>query len=496
MLIRLFLASASLLLLPAYDTPALIYFLPGCTRTIPMKKLSLLIALALVVSVLVPFGLGYEIESRYRGLLAEFESAGYRLQEHNYERGFYASKARSTLNIPYSNMDGQPASLQFEIVSDIAHGPLTPELGWFGDLARFQTTFYHENKPVFPEQLNASIETRLMFSGDGRTTLAMPAFAEPLLLEDGVTRVSFHGLSGTIDFNVVKGTLGTDLHSEGLIVQEADKGNLAIGRISMVSEGARGIEDLMMGRGSFKIERISFAQPASAVDFDLENIEIAADSSESGETIGLTALYAVEKLRFGEMKFDNARLELELSSLNARALSQMQQSMQEMQQNLPADPQQQGLLIMAEMMKVLPTLLKDDPGFAIKTLQITTPEGMVKADFSMQSKGMTIVDLNDPVKLISKLNGAASVVVPELMVREMLTQSTRQELMAGLARNDSTQLSEEQINELVNMQVDIQISGFLEQNLIQRDGSNLRASASIRDSQVKVNGKPFAMPGI
>lgn len=460
-----------------------------------MKKLSLLIALALVITVLVPFGLGYEIESRYRGLLAEFESAGYRLQEHNYERGFYNSKARSTLNIPYSNMDGQPASLQFDIVSDIAHGPFTPEQGWFGDLARFKTDFYYEDKPVFPEQLNTSIETRLMFSGDGQTILEMPAFTEPLLLDDGVTRVSFYGLSGNIDFNVVKGTLSTNLSSDGLSVQEADKGNLAIGKISMVSEGARGIEDLMMGSGSFKIERISFAEPASFIDFDLENIEIAADTSESGETIGLTALYAVEKLRFGDLNFDNARLELELSSLNARALAQIQQSMQEMQQNLPADPQQQGMLIMAEMMKALPTLLKDDPGFAIKTLQITTPEGQVRADFSLQSRGMTIVDLNDPLKLVAKLNGSASVLVPETMVREMLTQSTRQELMAGLARNDSTELTEEQINELANMQVDIQINSFVEQNLIQRDGSNLRASASIRDSQVKVNGKPFAMPG-
>ena len=229
-----------------------------------MKKLFLLIILAVAVGVLMPFGLGFEIESRYRGVLAEFESAGYRLDDHQYERGFFTSKAVSDLSIPYAGMDGQADKLTFRMISDIQHGPFNPAVGWLGELARFQTRFLHEDQPLFPEPLKARVETHLLFSGNGQTVIDMPAFDQPLELDDGIT-ATFFGMDGTIDFNIVNGTLQASLHSDGGALYYGEKGNLAIEKISLISDSARGLEDLMLGNGTFKIERISFAEPANCI---------------------------------------------------------------------------------------------------------------------------------------------------------------------------------------------------------------------------------------
>ena len=65
-----------------------------------MKKLRNLIIIFVALLVLLPYFLGFEIKSRYRGLLSEFENAGYQLASHEYDQGFYHSQARSVLSIP------------------------------------------------------------------------------------------------------------------------------------------------------------------------------------------------------------------------------------------------------------------------------------------------------------------------------------------------------------------------------------------------------------
>ncbi len=460
-----------------------------------MKKLNVIILLLLIAVAAAPFGLGFEIEHRYRGLLAEFESAGYQLKEHNYERGIYSSKASSVISIPVLSADEAPGEISVRLDSDIAHGPYSPELGWFGDLAQFNTYFFYDDKPVFPENLATDVQTRLLFNGDGQTNINMPALAELVQVDENL-KMDFKGMQGVIDFNVVNGHIKINLHSEGVSFDGADQQVVAkITGIKLISDSQRGIADLMLGDGALTIDSAFFADYSTGMATEMSGLEIGGKTVTTGETIALLAHYAVDKMRVNDDSYEQARVEIEFSSLNAAAIASLQQSIRDLQADLPADPQQQNMLLMAEMMKVLPSLLKDDPGFAIKTLQVKTDEGLVKAGFSIASKGMTIVDINNPLMILPKLEGEVSLQLPEAMVRKIMLQSMRQEIITGLAKKqDSPDMTDAQIDELVNQQIDIQLQGVIDQELVKRSGDDLLAKASLKAGKVTVNGKPFNMP--
>ncbi|MBT8439416.1 MAG: YdgA family protein, partial [Gammaproteobacteria bacterium] len=110
-----------------------------------MKKIRLLIVIVLFIAALSPFLLGFEIENRYRGILAEFEAAGYQLTSHEYERGFFDSRAESVLSLPINapNTDIQDISITIE--SQVLHGPYSLN-GWTGDLARITSSFLYDGK--------------------------------------------------------------------------------------------------------------------------------------------------------------------------------------------------------------------------------------------------------------------------------------------------------------------------------------------------------------
>jgi len=453
-----------------------------------MKKLLVILLLAAAAGT--PFILGFEAESRYRGLLAELESAGYQLQEHDYQRGILTSTASSKLSMPMMTTDGSSSELAFRLDSEIQHGPWSIEKGWFGDLAYFETAFFHNDQPVFPEKLNALIATRLLFNGEGQTSLDMPSFDTPLKLDNDL-QMAFSGLHGTMDFNVVKGVLNIDLSSDGMSLTAPDSGQMTIGKLTLKSDSQRGIADLMMGGGKFTIDSLAFNDAANLVDVNLKDLEIFAESSAEGQTINLTAYYAVREMLINNESYKNAKLELEFTSLNAKAIAGLQQAFQDMRTQMPTDPQQQGILLMAEMMKAFPTLLKDNPGFAIKTIEVDTPEGPVKAGFSVKTSGLTILDISNPFAILPKLDSQVEVQVPETLVKSIMRQSLQKDMQQGLANNTSTELTDEDVQALVDQQLEIQLNSFIDQQFVERKAGLLVATARLKGGKLTVNGKPF-----
>jgi len=457
-----------------------------------MKKI---LAVLLLVIVSIPFLLSFEVENRYRGLLSELENSGYQLTSHEYDRGFFHSVAKSNLSLPVQSPQGTNTSIDVTIVSDIVHGPYSPSLGWFGGIAQFETVFYQQDKPLFPAELQASINTSIEFSGDGLTKINLPALEEPMKFDNKLL-IGFSGLEGEVHFNSIKGNIDILLTSKGMDITSKGEGKLAIGAISLQSYAERGIEGILLGKGNFNIDSFMMNDFKRGLNLNINNIKVQTNTYAVNKNINMLANYEVEALIIDEVKYGPANLEIELTSVSAEAMARIQENVKELQRN-KIKPEEMGVAFMGSVMSVLPAVFEQNPTVSINKLEIVTPEGTSKLEFSLKANNMTVVDLSTGPKFLNKLIADASIQVPEVLVKKILSQSVRQRITAALASEDK-EIDALALEELVAQQVEIQLGGFLTQGFIEKNEANIEtyitSRASLKEGLLNVNGKVLPLP--
>ena len=459
-----------------------------------MKLIRNLIILAVILVAFLPFILGFEIENRYRGLIAELETQGYRLDSHDYARGFYDAKAKSTFTLPVNMPDGENLDLSLTISSDIKHGPYTLNDGWFGQLAHFKTAFFYEDQALLGDETGEQVQTEIHFNGDGYTRIDIPALAQAKQLDDELM-LDFKGLSGDASFNTNKGHIAMQLSGEGLSVYSPGKGRLDINSYSLNSDSTRGINDLMLGSGDFLIDRINFKDTETDIAIELNNFKVEADTSARDEVLDLKATYSFDRLMVAEQEYGSALLQVSFDSISAAAVAKIQESIKEMQQNqVPAE--QQGMAMMGTFMGVLPALLERNPGIAIDNLQVTTPQGDVKFSFSLKAQDMKVTDVSIPQSMLQKLVGDAKLEVPESIVRDALKQMAIQQQLAAIQNIDDPENAIDfvKIDEMADLQVISQIDMVLTQGFVEKKGESLVSVASLKAGLLSINGKTIPLP--
>ncbi len=458
-----------------------------------MKKLFILVLLIAAVAVAAPFGLGFEIEHRYRVLMAQFEDAGYKMTAHDYQRGLFESSASTDFSIPVISTDGQNQSIDLTLVSQVSHGPFTPSRGWFGQLARIDTQILHEGKAVFPAALNASLQTDLMFSGDGQSRLNLPALTEPMML-DGGAQLSFSGFSGLVDFNVVKGHLSMTFDSDGLAISSPGQGRLIVNGIRGQSESNRSIEDLMLGDGQLTIDLLTLNDQQSGFALNLKGLEIAAETTAAENTVDMLIRYAVNQVELPTEKLGRSVIELEFTSIDAKALAAIQQGIKDFQKDDSGTDEQKMAALMGVFMAATPSLLQRDPAINIKNFEVSTPSGILMADFSLGTRGMTIVDMNSPLAALPKVVAAATLTLPENLVREAFFDYLKPSVAVEIAMNAKEGEDLPDVDVVTRERVDAQLQSFLDQQLVKRDGDKLVTAAAIKDGKMTVNGQAIGLP--
>ena len=468
-----------------------------------MKKLRILIVVVLLAALFLPYFLGFEIKSRYRGILAQFEEAGYQLTSHEYDQGFYHAQARSVFSIPVPKPKGQSSTINLKIVSDIKHGPYTLTDGWIADLAQLTTNFFVDDKPVFPENISSEIYTTLAFSGDGKTSINLPALESPLVLDNNMM-MDFSGLQGQVEFNIVKGIVIATASSNGLKFYSSDQAELVIGKIQIDSDSRRGIADLMLGQGRFDVASVKIKDLRQGIDVNLNKLAVSAQTAAEDQAVNMLASYSVDAVHIDGQRYGPAFIEIAFDSVAAEAMARIQQGVTEMQQQQVA-PEQQGIAVMGLFMSVMPALLEQNPKLALRRFEIKTPQGMIKANMSLRAENMTIADISVADQFVQKLVGDASLQIPEKLLRQMMTNTMRQQLQLELMRQlensaadgPDTELPDpQQIELIVEQQVNNQLELMISQGFLERKDTDLVAIASLQAGLLSVNGNMIPIPGI
>lgn len=457
-----------------------------------MKKLRLLLLAVLVLAMLAPFLLGFEIASRYRGLLAAFEDAGYQLVSHDYQRGFFQSEARSLLRLPIQQ--AQPGSgVEFEIRSRIQHGPYGPD-GWLGKLALIDSSLYYQDQPLLASATQPEIITQIDFAGGGSSRIAMTAFAEPMTLENDL-RFDFAGLKGDIDFNLGEGRLQIALDSQGFRLFAPGDGMLSVEHLELLSDTRRGLHDIMLGGGSLTAKTIRISDSNAGIELDFDNPGIAADTSASGDTLDFNARYYFDRLSTPQMQFGPAELDITLGAIAAEVVVHIQKNVREMQQKrLP--PEQQGMAMMGLIVSALPALLEHNPTLAINRLEVVTPQGPARASLSVQAVDMPVTALSAPALLLPRLHAEAEMEIPEKLLRLLQRSFSQQQVQTMLEQaEDPAEIDAAQLQQQLEAQSQQQLDMLIRQGFLKRENQRLTATALLKAGLLSVNGKMIPLPG-
>ncbi len=488
-----------------------------------MKKIAVL-AVVVLACVLGWVGatsvVGGKVEKYYFGLLEQYGQWGpLTLTNQRYDRGFLRSHAETVLEVTIpgsgSDQDQEPTEETLQLVFEhtMHHGPFPfgPDLEGQSSLspalALVETRLIgispddeelEELLAEIPELKDSIALLKVGFSGRTNGRLQVPPFEK----EREDTRISCGGLTVTTDYNPGDKTLLGMIDLPKMQIRVADR--------SMAWNGVRGEYDMVealpllyVGASKVVFGAMDMTVPGESAGetqvIQVQEFEVTGDSGIEGKLVHFNQSMTFNGLTFDDQTYGPLLIDMEAKNLDAMALSEMQQQMQVIYQGANNfDPDELAAKVIPLYSDLLMKLLAGSPELNVSRLHVATPMGLADGTFRMKFSGQGGVPVDNPFALLQQLQyleSAIDVAVDESLIRGIVGESLRNDLQADRKGETSTEISDEEIELLVDQQLGSQLDMLLSQNFIIRDGEKIKSSATFNRGELVVNGQllPFSL---
>jgi uncharacterized protein YdgA (DUF945 family) len=204
-----------------------------------------------------------------------------------------------------------------------------------------------------------------------------------------------------------------------------------------------------------------------------------------------------------------ADIKLAIRDLDAKTLATINEQAGQMQGVSEKERQQ----ILFAMLPELPVLLGKGAELEVSKLSIVMPEGEIKGSMFIN---LPKLDKANPLQLIHKIQGKADLQLPEKIIKGLLKETSRQQLLQQttleVALVKQMQNNNEQINntdenqnnqpatrpmtaveldQKAQAQAEEKLSALVDAGALQNQGDKYVIKASLADGQLTINGKPF-----
>ena len=460
-----------------------------------MKKLLLLFLLIVAVSAAAPGFLGMQAERRYAAAVHQLEAAGYRVAQRTYARGWFTSNARLQLEAPLPDRGTGAASPPTVLIRTHAvHGPFLGDADAFFGLARLDSEIWLGAEPLVIGDAEPALQTRIGLLGATRTAVRIPA-----------RRVSFDG--GTLETSPVVGHLvfgageqvaAGEVSLPSLRLQGADGPVGEVAGLRLEVDLKRGPAGVPVGGWRFAMQRATLGAPAEAKGLAVDVLEVSASSEARDGTIDAAADYRVRAVTVEGQSYGPLDMRLTVRRLPADALARVQAAADEVAA-MAATPEERGQALAIALLANADALLAKDPAVALDHFALDTPQGRVEAALELRAVGLTATQFRDAAAALRRIEGKASLRLPEALLDAMLRQQALHE-MARLAEQQGEatgQPSAQEREDAAGQYAAQQIETLVAQQILARDGEAVALAALLRNGLLTVNGKtiPLEMPG-
>lgn len=484
-----------------------------------MKKIiGAALILVLVILLAGPFVAGMKAERELQNAIEKFNAyPGYELAWTEYQRGWFSTEAVLSVGFDMSqwpNDDADPIvfpTLPLNI--QISHGPilLTKQqeavqgadegqssgglnLGWYSwrlDLSPDQTAWLQE-------RLNSDSEGDLYDAWGHMGLTGSVAFNDKLQAfsiddEAGNRFITVNGYAGSGAVSSA-GELSYQGHFEGMDVAAQDA-LLVLGNTTLEFSG-----DLS------RIDWNTFLYP-SDFSMTLESLRIQGNEGEmlmtnthfSGAVemptdenwFTLTANMGVEQVIAGDVRIDNAVMDLAYERISTRAYQAYIDMVKAMSESATAQQDMDYQSFFTP--EIMQEFFANGPAFVLRDLSFSMPEGSFDGDFELaiQKDLVEPVPVINPLMLIQAITLAANVEIDQTLALYFSKEASRARMQATMNEEDvEPEDAEAALIEEAQATVDM----LLAQNILVKDGEDLKATMQFIDGQLLLNGNPIPLP--
>ena len=267
------------------------------------------------------------------------------------------------------------------------------------------------------------------------------------------------------------------------VVSEGNGSGLAVKGMAFDSQLKRVFPDeplLYAGSQKFTVAEISVTPGAEEQAEPQQNValkEIAYDVQMpvTGDFVDFIAKLGVNVVQVGKQNYGPAHYDFSLKHLHGRKLATLSRAFA----SLYAKPEvfaDQGLLLqaMAPLAAPLLDLLADGPAFSIDRIAFHTTDGEASFNASVKLNDPKPDDFSNPLMLLAKLDAGAAITLPTALVDTLAGAGKSEEEAQWASENASSTLEQ-----------------FKQKGYITVENNLLKTSATFKNGQLQVNGKPF-----
>ena len=424
------------------------------------------------------------------------------VKNRDYQRGWFSSTEHVTLQINpqlyrfFLEKEGEPLP-KFEVTytQHIEHGPLpllshfnphpykavvTTEFNFPPATKKYLDGFFEGKEPL-------QMENRIGFNDDGIISIVVPSFEHEEALS-GV-KLKWQGLNATVDyggdFNRVK-FLAT---APGLSGEAKGHAKFSLENLTLAADHVRGKTGLMVGTTDSRLANFNLEMDGdNPFKLALQNFAYAGKLTETGELVDGSAHFTLDKLVLNDQPYGPAELLAEATHLHGPTLSRLGDEFNRLQKEQLTREQLSAELVKLAKSGGMP-LLTHDPHLAIKTLDIQLPDSSIHLNAEVGLQDFKPEDLDQPAVFMRKLVAKANFRVPRKVVANIVTWQAR-----SMFGNNGNGVSQADLDYLAGQFVEGQINRMADQKLINVDGDNLSADASLNGGKFILNGVDVPLP--
>lgn len=460
-----------------------------------MKRFLILFVVLATVLLAAPGVIGYQVETYYQGLMAQFSKGGLEVTSQAYRRDWFGAEGRTSflVKLPVGPDRTETEAFRFTLVSHIDHGPLT---GAGLGLAKIQSEISAQGEAILPKDYQADINTLIDISGRGVTQIKLPA--TEIEASNNRPAIHFEGMAGEMQFDASFEEITAQFSLPVLTLSDSSQQLLEVVGVSLNTRSNKGVSGLTLGGGAFSIEKISVRDRDSGTHVELVGLGIDAESSAEADSVSAYVNYRLEKVQVDEVVYGPAQLKLGFGNLPATVLVKIQHSVEEINAQQLSD-EKKGMALLSVLMGNASGLLKGNPLITVDSLSVQTPDGLIEGKLSLQAVDLEWKEITNAPVVLSKLIGDASLRMPEKMLRMLLQQKVQADLMRQFEQRrlvdpDSEMPTAEQLSAMSTNVVEQQLIVLLGQEFLTKEGDAIFTHARLADGLLSVNGKTIPIP--
>lgn len=502
-----------------------------------MKKFTGLVVIIAALVLGSYYGMGYLTERKVKeDLNIVNQSNGITAKVEKYKRGWFTSQAVLNWNLfvpehVVTSTGGQSETVpaenyQMKMPVTIHHGPVI-----FADKnVKFGLGYAHSKlslPPKYSEQFSnlftsestqPKLDLSMFVSYLNNTSIDISVPAFKLVSRQGNNQFVWLGMTSATSVSSNLDKVSGNVTIDGIHIKK-DPMQTILSGITSEYNLHKTPSGLYLGDASLSFPSLVISNNNKKL-FELSQFDVHSNTNIEGGLFSSRFKTSLEKVVANDKTYGPGSLEVAIRNLDADVLAKINEQVNQVQQGSDVERQKALLAMLPE----LPTLFSKGAEFEITEMHLVMPQGKIEGNMLVS---LPKTDASNPFELLKKIQGSGKLKVPTVVLKDLLSESIRQRLMAAkppqtiqqgiiqqmqqqptasqvpnppssqaasaaqTAPNAPVSASLAEIAQQAMTLADQQLASMVQSGILSMQGSVYVIEMSLNQGQLTVNGKPF-----